>query len=503
MAKPLGLRTEIIINLILLMVAALLCSSVLLLKLAERELVLQRQEAAVATMKILAGFMAALPRDDEAGMRLLLERADRLLAQEGVHSDMQEWGVVDQNLAPLLSPYRPDLNLQLELEDLAESRRGRNTVIRSFYEPFLLPWQRRSAGSLRITEPLLVNGNFVGSIQARFSFERIADRIGSVYRVLLLNMALFGAILVGFGFFLLGRTVVRPIRTLLAATRRVAAGDLQQSLVLQGPDEIALLGQTFNAMTGSLQKSRQETDRTILSLQQANQQLRTAQAELVRSEKLASVGRLAAGMAHEIGNPLGALTGYLDYLRSEAGSAADAKVLERARAEAGRIDRLVRDLLDYAVPGQGEGEPVPPVATIREALELLGGQGALDQVQLVVELPAELPPVFIARHKLVQVLVNLILNGRDAAPAGTLTVRAGCDATAVWIEIADDGAGMDEDLLRQIHDPFFTTKCPGQGRGLGLTVCHHILEECGGRLLVRSAPGAGSCFRVLFPSQEG
>ncbi len=207
-------------------------------------------------------------------------------------------------------------------------------------------------------------------------------------------------------------------------------------------------------------------------------------------------------MAHEIGNPLGAALGYLDLLK---GSLApnQRELTERTLAELGRIDRLVKDLLDYAAPGRELPENLDAAEIAREAVHLLTQQGALEGMQLRDDLPERLFPVTMTRHKLLQVFVNLLINARDAtAPGGTIRLSGGEQGGEIRIAVEDDGAGIAPELLPHIFDPFFTTKDPGKGRGLGLSVCHRIIEEAGGRMTVRSEPNRGTTLYLHLEKAE-
>jgi signal transduction histidine kinase len=286
-------------------------------------------------------------------------------------------------------------------------------------------------------------------------------------------------------------------------TQQVAAGDLGRALAVKGPREIADLSRSFNTMTAALRKSREESQAHIVSLKKTNEDLKRTQEELIRSEKMASVGHLAAGMAHEIGNPLGAVVGYLEFLKTELPSGGSKDIAERALAETERIDRLVKDLLDYAAPAASEPEMLDPAAVMAEARDILFYQGIFEALRLESKLPSVLPSVVVVRHKLLQVFVNLLLNARDASSkGGSIRLLGGEEGQYVWLSVADEGPGMSPEVLTHIFDPFYTTKAPGKGRGLGLSVCHRVVEEAGGKIEVRSAAGQGSVFTIRLKKAE-
>ncbi|PLX85710.1 MAG: two-component sensor histidine kinase [Desulfuromonas sp.] len=498
-ANTFGLRAQILLHILLLAGAALLFAGFLFLRLTESALLDQRVSHAVATMEVFSRTLAATMADGGPAEADLRGRTRRLQDFAGSLPPNLGWGAVDRNLSPVSSAASLGA-FSLDLADLAQVRESRRVEIQVHYPPTGIFSVTGGDGFVVATAPVLAEGSFAGALQVRFSLGDVRARIFGGRTLVLAYALLFGTVMVGFGFYLLSRTVVRPIGRLMEGTRRVAAGNLAEVLPVEGPREIAQLAGSFNAMTGALADSRRETEAYISSLQRTNEDLRRTQEDLVRSEKMASVGHLAAGMAHEIGNPLGAVVGYLDLLRGELPEGREREIADRSLGEARRIDRLVKDLLDYAAPGGGDEESFDPLAALVEARDLLQHQGAFEGLSVDGELPAMLPAVTMARHKLLQVFVNLLLNARDVSPpGGAVSLAAGVVKEGAWISVRDEGEGMDGETMAHIFDPFFTTKEPGRGRGLGLFVCHRVLDEAGGRIEVQSEPGSGCVFTVHFP----
>ncbi len=502
MAKNVGLRTEIIVNLSLLLGAALLFAGFLLLKLTERELVAQRVEAVVGTMEIVASALTAGQAGVLPSPEAFSIRAQTLLRALPASLVIEAWELVDSELVTLAA-MMPAGSKRLSALDLKRMRLTAEPSVRIQYSSAWLDAGESNPGFVLVTVPVAQRGQFLGAMQARFSLAEVRERIAGARKLVLVYVVLYGAVLIGFGLYLLGRNVVRPIRRLMEMTRTVAAGELGRSLPVEGPREIAELAGSFNAMVAALKESRAETEATIRSLRQTNQDLSRTRDELVRSEKMASVGHLAAGMAHEIGNPLGAVVGYLGLLRAELPEGTEREIAERTLAETERIDRLVRDLLDFAAPGKSEPEEVDSAAVLAEAVDMLTHQGAFKGLLVENRLPPGLPATLIARHKLLQVFVNLMINARDASSAGgTLWFEGGSDDRWVRISLGDEGEGMSPEVAAHIFDPFYTTKAPGKGRGLGLAVCHRVIEEAGGRIEVSSEPGKGSVFMICLKKAE-
>ncbi len=336
-------------------------------------------------------------------------------------------------------------------------------------------------------------------------FAASAMALGVSGRARPFELALVGAVLAAFVVWaaasMLVRRVARPVERILEAARA-----LQDA----APSDLPVLGDSgigldlaalaFERTARALSEERARLAAKVAELTAANAALAEARASLVRSEKLATVGRLAAGVAHEVGNPLGAVSGYAELARGFLQPDADPRLrdaLERIAAASDRIDRIVRDLLDFARPTPLEVRPMGLRSAVEAALRLAAVQSRFKGVEVVIALPAELPPVFADERHLSQVILNLLLNAGDAMPGGgTVTVAAGRRGDQVALVVSDTGPGISAEDLPRIFDPFFTTKEPGQGSGLGLAICHSIVESMGGSIDAASPAGGGASFVV-------
>jgi signal transduction histidine kinase len=304
---------------------------------------------------------------------------------------------------------------------------------------------------------------------------------------------------------MLGRLVARPVERILAAAARLsraAPGELpllgmQDGVEGLGLDRAAL---AFERLAVALGEERARLAAKVEELTAANRALEETRASLVRSEKLATVGRLAAGLAHEVGNPLGAIAGYAEIARARLPAGADpdlADAVDRIAAAASRIDRTVRELLDFARPAPLDLRPVRIEAALEAALRLARVQARFRAVEVETAIPADLPAVVADERLLAQAFLNVLLNAGDAMGGrGRVRVSARAAAGGVAVEVADTGPGISPDDLPRIFDPFFTTKDPGAGTGLGLAICHRIAESFGGSIEAESAPGGGATFRL-------
>jgi two-component system, NtrC family, sensor kinase len=302
------------------------------------------------------------------------------------------------------------------------------------------------------------------------------------------------------------RWVGGPVERLLGAAERIGEGSELPPLGLPGEEHgpgLSRAAVAFERTATALAKERTRLAAKVGELEAANRDLAAAREELFRSERLASVGRLASGVAHEIGNPLGAITGYAELARSKVAAGARAEevadYLGRISEATGRIDAIVRDLLELARPSGPELAPVGVGAALEGALRLARVQPRFRAVRVEVDLPPALPPVLADERRLAQVFLNLLLNAGDATGGGGAIRVAGCAADGgVEVVVSDDGPGIPAGDLPRVFDPFFTTKAPGQGTGLGLAVCHGIMESFGGAIEAVARTPRGAAFRLKF-----
>ncbi|HEX6243639.1 MAG TPA: ATP-binding protein, partial [Polyangiales bacterium] len=243
-------------------------------------------------------------------------------------------------------------------------------------------------------------------------------------------------------------------------------------------------------------------------LERTTTELGSTRDQLVRSEKLASVGRLAAGVAHEIGNPLAAITGLIELLQLGGLSQAEHdEFLSRVRGETERIHRIIRELLDYsrARPSEASAPACGDLASVvEEAVKLIAPQKDLRLVTIEVRVHDDRPWVKAPADELTQVVLNLLLNAADAvAGEGTILVELRrCADAQIELSVTDSGPGIPEALLGRVFDPFFTTKPAGKGTGLGLAVCMSLVERYGGKIAAENTKGGGARFVISLPAAE-
>ncbi|MCX5670964.1 MAG: cache domain-containing protein [Planctomycetota bacterium] len=291
----------------------------------------------------------------------------------------------------------------------------------------------------------------------------------------------------------LGDSISRPVRELARASETIARGDFCEMVPVRSSDEISALARTFNAMAASLrQRDEQLKERT--------------RQQLTRSERLAAVGRLAAGVAHEINNPLtGVLTFSHMVLRDAPAGSQQHEDIEAIIEATTRCRDIIRGLLNFSRQNEPQKRLSNLSDVLHDALNLTRNQALLHRVTLLEQLDPHLPALVIDPHQVQEVAVNIILNAIDAMPdGGALNIRSHAVEGGRWVEfeMADTGHGIPAEILDRIFDPFFTTKPPGKGTGLGLAISYGIITEHGGDISVSSEVGRGTTVTVRLPVER-
>jgi signal transduction histidine kinase len=348
------------------------------------------------------------------------------------------------------------------------------------------PFVKRHGGALFMYAPL--GGELappVGAVRIRLGGDdELAAALTPAW-LLLVMVAAFDAVAVLFFGVVFVRRVTEPLAQLSQAVRRVAEGDLEAPVKVEHTgDELERLVESFNKMVGSLRERREQ---------------------VVAQEKLATVGRLAAGVAHEIGNPLAAVLGYVDLLIPDEKDGEKRDMLERIRKETGRIRDIVADLLDYSRPRAEAPDAVVLSEVVEGALSLVKPQPRFRGVTVESRLEPGLPAVSASAPRITQILINLFLNAADAMGGeGKVTVEARVlEGEGVALLVSDSGPGVPEADRERIFDPFFTTKEPGKGTGLGLAVSQSIAHAYGGDLLLARGSGPGATFVLQLKRWRG
>ena len=302
------------------------------------------------------------------------------------------------------------------------------------------------------------------------------------------------------------RFVGGPLNQLIEKTRRIGASEFSGDLILDGNDELSSLASAMNRMCGQLAAAKEailaETEARISALEQ-----------LRHTERLATLGRLSSGIAHELGTPLNVISGRAKLIASEDQDKEE--IIECShiiREQAARMTKLIRQFLDFARRRALQKAPIDLQIMSGQILEMLNSNASKLGVSLELVKNNKIPLVSIDSSQIQQVLMNLVMNGIQAMPkGGHLEVRLSLER--VWppfqksgekkeslaICVTDEGEGISQENMNHLFEPFFTTKETGKGTGLGLSIAHGIVEEHGGWIDVESEPGKGSCFTIFLP----
>jgi two-component system NtrC family sensor kinase len=542
----LSLRASVVLSLTLLMGAAMLLISVAIVKVNAGDLLQAKVEQGLILKLTVDRFLFSSQGNSDGGVEELrrgrpfkgfLTRALDLAGGWKVTITDRSGVVVfaSPQRGTITAQRIPELEraAQLAMERISFPASGR--LSRLFFPSGLV-----------IDAPLMQSARVVGAVRLETSLDDVRETLWQSQKLVLLFIAFDLLILVAFGTYIFSKLVVRPVRDLVRTAEVFQEGDRLPEPTVGERNELGTLSQALNRMLRRLAQNKEELRQHIASLEQANLELQRAQQEVIFSEKLASAGRLAAGIAHEIGNPIGIVLGYLEILRRKDVSETEREdLISRMESEVQRIHQTLRRLLDLTRQGSVERMPTAVNEVIRETVMLLYHQLKKQGVKVSLDLGAQPDMAYADGDQLKQVFLNLVVNAADAMAAGgerspggelrvgTRTVsteslggrverkpvrrRTDPPATdfssmrrthgeaARWLEVifVDTGVGIPEENLERVFDPFFTTKEPGKGTGLGLSVSVQIIEAMGGRMEISSRLGEGTTVTVLLPVYEG
>jgi two-component system NtrC family sensor kinase len=300
--------------------------------------------------------------------------------------------------------------------------------------------------------------------------------------------------------------ITRPLATLGTATEKIAQGDLLYEVPVESEDELGRLASAFNKLTRALSASKLELLSRSADLEEANRNLRDAQTKLVQTEKLSSLGQLAAGVAHELNNPLTGIMTFAHLLRKAVTDEAARADLDIIIRETTRCREIIKGILDFSRETSPQQKLCSVNAIIARTLAILEPQWLFHNIRIEKQLDDRLPDIWIDDNQIQQVLMNISLNAAEAMNGqGTLTVASalGREGNHIEVHIADTGSGIPPEHLTKIFDPFFTTKDPQKGTGLGLAISYGIVQKHQGDITVESTLGKGTTFIITLPVVGG
>jgi len=308
---------------------------------------------------------------------------------------------------------------------------------------------------------------------------------------------------------LLTRVVNRPIDKLLAATKTAAHGNLDQTVSIRSHDELGELSDSFNNMISELKRSRDAIEEWTQTLehrvQERTKELQQVQDQLIHAGKMAALGELAAGVAHEINNPLtGVLTFSSLMLKRVDENHPWRKDLENIVQQTSRCRNIVRGLLDFARQRKPDKKEWDIHTLIDNTVTLVEKQAPFQNIKINKEFKSGIPMIFVDGDQIQQVFMNVLLNAADAMAgnSGILTIKTNLKDGMAEVSFTDTGCGIPKEHLSKIFDPFFTTKKTGTGTGLGLAISYGIIQSHNGSIEVESEVGKGSTFRIKLPIES-
>ena len=540
-----SLRTKVVLSLTFLMASAMLLIGTVMLKVSQRDLVRAKVEQGLV---LKTAVERLLMTSVERGIDLA--KSSSLLAglQTGSLENMTPWKitVVDQNG---LVAYSGDDNEKAGKQSVTTLKRviqfGAESVS---FSPAPQSFWPQLPEKVVIAAPLFKDRKVIGALQLEATLADVRQSLVGSQKLLLFYIVLDILVLVAFGAYVFSKLVVKPVQKLVLTAESFQEGDVIPDVSAGEQNELGKLSKALNAMLQRLAENKQELRQHISSLEQTNLELQRAQQEVIFSEKLASVGRLAAGIAHEIGNPIGIVLGYLELLqRKDIDEGERLELVGRMGNEIQRVNQTIRQLLDFSRPSSNERQAIFVHPLIQETLEVIDHQLRQKNIEVVLELEAQTDVVFANGDQLKQVFLNLMVNAVDAMEAtsdrpqggelhvrtrslteeGLIQERSGgrplrrrtdpvtadyshlrrsvVTAGERWLQIqfADTGVGIPKENQKRVFDPFFTTKDVGKGTGLGLSVSIQIIETLGGRMDLSSNPGEETKVTIQLPLYNG
>jgi len=364
----------------------------------------------------------------------------------------------------------------------------------------------------------------IGSVKVGFTFGNLEKEItkSQTASILLTLTLVISAIILMTAFV---KVVVKPIESLVGITDKISKGDLSKNVDITRKDEIGLLADSFNRMIKSLKKSQEEVEEYNRNLEEKiierTRELENTQAQLVQSEKMVAIGQLAAGVAHELNNPLGGILGYAQFTLEKVQKATPESICQKdlesykrylkdIETQSRRCKAIVQNLLRFSRTSKDvDFSEVSINEVLEDTLTFMEHQLMMNQISLQKNLDENIPVIEGNAGQLQQVFTNVIINAMHASESdSSITINSrlapalGEFSGAVEITISDEGHGISVKNMKKLFEPFFTTKEVGKGTGLGLSVSYGIVKEHGGEMKVKSKEGKGTTFTIIIPLEK-
>jgi signal transduction histidine kinase len=505
MMQAKGIKSQLAITLAVLLTIGMVLISLVVTIFWQLSLMGAEIEKAGAVLSIVADMSDKTPADEDALSPQKLEQLRQTLDASCV--------MFANNNVVASSPERcspQDIILQEKLRQVISTGTATTSTISTGPD---IPLFSRLL--LVLALPMKTQGMQQGSIGAVIPLQSVYKQITQGRHIAYIYILVNVIILTTIGFFRLVKVVVRPIEHLVSLTNTYQSDENIPFLSDQESNEFGQLSIALNRMLHRIDEDRRKLRETVRSLEKANQQLRTTQQQMVQTEKMAAIGRLAAGLAHEIGNPIGIIQGYVEMLgQPDLAEDEQQQFSRRSLQELERINHLIHQLLNFSGtrPNDSESTLIHPL--LHELVGMLQAQKKSASITFQLHLDAEQDLVAAGAEGLHQVFLNCLLNAIDAigeamgkfGDSHQGTIRLSTSNTTneegtpfIQISLEDNGIGIKEKDKDSLFDPFFTTKEPGKGTGLGLSVSYALVEGVGGQMRIQGREGQGATVLILLP----
>jgi two-component system NtrC family sensor kinase len=516
-----SLKTGIFLTLVLILVSAMILLDIVMIRMTEKDMLrAEMRKARIMIQSISQNMPTGVERQ--------------------MHGGNEKWYPLHQDLSAFLAEAHLSAALIIDCSgkilletEIGEKERAtllnlarkalihqRDTVSISSTKWWILPFR---AGDLCMASAVTRGTQRIGIASIKIPLISLYRTIRQSQKVVFFYILLNTLMLALLGYYFLHRSIIRPINRLVERAEEFKEGETFLLSSTTRQNEFGKLSRALNMMLRGLEEGKVELKTSISSLEKANVGLRQAQEEIIRSEKLASIGRLASGVAHEIGNPIGIVLGYLDLLKgNELGKEDRKDIIDRIGVEVERVNRTIKNLLDFSRPSKGEAKAISVHHTIGDMLDMLKPQPMMADIEVTLDQRAEYDTVLADPDKLKQVFLNIVMNAIDAMGADQtrngshhkmLLIKTWLESEpgagkkgmgpGVCIAFVDNGPGIPIEDLNRVFDPFYTTKEPGKGTGLGLSVSLRIIEDMGGDIKASIEHGKGTTMTVSLPLYEG
>jgi two-component system NtrC family sensor kinase len=509
-----GLKTKIAFNIAILFFVAMLLINIITVMTAQRDIIRKEVSKGQFILSTLeADLLNSLKLGTVSSAASSRAQVFRLLTEAGVSSAL----VLDKNNERI---FFGNTSAPLQDELMKRSRnvmRSKMQAVNFFGTTWGIFWKQRR--DLILSTPLLQNDSAVAGASIVLPLEGIYQSLRRSQKILFIYLLINTVVLTLIGIYRLSKVYFQPLARLARRAQDYREDDEMLFSVRKEDNELHNLSGSLNSMLRRISADKEKLRSTVNSLEKANLELKRAQEEIIRAEKLASVGRLSAGIAHEIGNPIGIVMGYLELIKQkDIPDAERNEYIHRTEAEIERINTIIRQLLEISRPSNAGSKVVSVHELIDDIAEVLDVQPLMSGIALECRLEAQNDKVLADSNQLRQVFLNLMINAADAISSGGKTVNgklliqsalAGDTSerpqdlkTHLKIMFIDNGPGIPKENIANIFDPFYTTKEPGKGTGLGLSVSFMIVEGFGGKMTVSSAIGKGTTMTLFLPTVE-